>query len=132
MHSLLRLPWAALGAVADTAVALLPPGPAKWQRTITARRDEAAHWHAQGAHRDVARPLAWFHAPSVGEGLQALPVVQRLRQRGDPPQIATTWFSPSAEPFAARFQADLSGYLPFDSGRGARRVLDAIRPSALN
>ncbi len=131
MHPLLRLPWAAVGALADTAAALLPTGAAKWQRAVAARRDGAAHWRAQGRHRDPARPLVWFHAPSVGEGLQALPVVQRLQRLATPPQIAATWFSPSAEPFAPRFGADLAGYLPFDSARGARRVLDAIRPSAL-
>jgi 3-deoxy-D-manno-octulosonic-acid transferase len=131
VHPLLRLPWALAGACADTAAALLPPGAAKWQRAITARRDSAAEWRAQAARRDPSRPLAWFHAPSVGEGLQALPVVQRLQRLEPPPQVATTWFSPSAAPFAARFGADLAGYLPFDSARGARRVLDAIRPSAL-
>jgi 3-deoxy-D-manno-octulosonic-acid transferase len=76
--------------------------------------------------------LVWFHAPSVGESLQALPVVQRLR--GDSVyagQIAMTWFSPSAEPFSTRFDADFRDYLAFDTARAARDALDALRPSAL-
>jgi 3-deoxy-D-manno-octulosonic-acid transferase len=72
-----------------------------------------------------------MHAPSVGEGLQALPVVKRLQAAPTPPQIAVTWFSPSAEAFGAKFNADFSDYLPFDTARGAALALDALRPSAL-
>jgi len=131
VHPLLRLPWAAAGALADAAAAVAPTGPAKWQRTLAARRNGAARWRAHATVRDTTRPLVWFHAPSVGEGLQALPVVQRFQALAAPPQVALTWFSPSAESFAAKFRADIGDYLPFDSGRGAHRVLDALRPSAL-
>jgi 3-deoxy-D-manno-octulosonic-acid transferase len=36
------------------------------------------HWAAAG--RDQSRPLVWFHASSVGEGLQAESVMRELRR----------------------------------------------------
>jgi len=36
-------------------------------------------WAAES--RDASRPLVWMHAPSVGEGLQVAPVLDRLVRR---------------------------------------------------
>jgi citrate lyase subunit beta/citryl-CoA lyase len=41
--------------------------------------------------------LLWVHAPSVGEGLQANAVLQRLRPAHPTWQIVYSFFSPSAE-----------------------------------
>jgi 3-deoxy-D-manno-octulosonic-acid transferase len=134
VHPLLRPIWSLSGLTAELAARLIAPGApgsAKWRRSLTARRDLAARYHAFAAQRDRTQPLLWMHAPSVGEGLQALPVVQRCQASTRPPQIAVTWFSPSAEAFGARFQADFGDYLPFDTARGARTALDALRPTAL-
>lgn len=98
---------------------------------MRARRDAltpAREWAR--AHRDPARALVWFHAPSVGEGLQARPVIQLLRDRRPDIQIAYTHFSPSAESFAKSVSADWHGYLPFDTRANAAAMLDALRPSA--
>lgn len=83
------------------------------------------------AHRDPARPLVWFHAPSVGEGLQAKPVLQRLRAERPAWQVAFTFFSPSAERFAAGLSADVADFLPFDRPADVAAALDALRPAAL-
>jgi 3-deoxy-D-manno-octulosonic-acid transferase len=72
-----------------------------------------------------------MHAPSVGEGLQALPVIELFRERHPEAQIAYTFFSPSAETFAAGIEADFHDYLPFDTARDAERILSALRPTAL-
>lgn len=77
------------------------------------------------------RPLVWMHAPSVGEGLQARPVAHALRTARPDVQQAYSFFSPSAERFAASIGADLTDYLPFDSARAADRLLDALRPDLL-
>jgi 3-deoxy-D-manno-octulosonic-acid transferase len=82
-------------------------------------------------HRDAARPLVWFHAPSVGEGLQAKPVLQLLRAERPRWQIAYTYFSPSAERFAAGLPTDVADYLPFDRPADVAAALDALRPAAL-
>ncbi len=83
------------------------------------------------AHRDPARPLVWFHAPSVGEGLQARAVVQAFRARRPDAQVAYTFFSPSAESFARTVRADFADYLPLDLPADVRRALDALRPSVI-
>ena len=72
-----------------------------------------------------------MHAPSVGEGLQARPIAHRLRALHPEVQLAYTYFSPSAEPFAASVGADITDYLPFDGRREADRMLDALQPSVL-
>jgi 3-deoxy-D-manno-octulosonic-acid transferase len=72
-----------------------------------------------------------MHAPSVGEGLQARPVLERMRQRRPEVQLAYTFFSPSAESFARGLDVDFADFLPFDTPAGARIALDALQPTAL-
>jgi 3-deoxy-D-manno-octulosonic-acid transferase len=72
-----------------------------------------------------------MHAPSVGEGLQARPIAHRLRAWHPEVQLAYTYFSPSAEQFAASVGADITDYLPFDGRREADEILDALQPSVL-
>ena len=72
-----------------------------------------------------------MHAPSVGEGLQARPVLELLRRRRRDVQLAYTHFSPSAESFARGLDVDFRDYLPFDSVGDGRAALDALRPRAL-
>ena len=54
-----------------------------------------------------------------------------LRARRPDVQIAYTFYSPSAEQFAATVRADFSDYLPFDTAEHASAVLSALRPNAL-
>ncbi len=84
-----------------------------------------------GAARDATRPLVWLHAPSVGEGLQARPVLQALRAAHPDWQLAYTYFSPSADAFARKLDVDLCEVLPFDGAREARVLLDAWKPDVL-
>jgi 3-deoxy-D-manno-octulosonic-acid transferase len=83
------------------------------------------------AHRDVKRPLVWMHAPSVGEALQAKPVLEALRATEPSWQLAFTFFSPSAERLARTLPADVADYLPFDRPREVRDALAALQPTAL-
>ena len=132
MHFLLRIPYAAAGTAANAAARLAPPGDGKLRTSLRARagvQSRFAAWAARG--RDTARPLVWLHAPSVGEGLQARPVIALLRERRPDLQIAYTFFSPSAERFARSVGADFTDYLPFDTARNALHALEALRPSAI-
>ena len=72
-----------------------------------------------------------MHAPSVGEGLQARPVLEMFRSRRPDVQLAYTFFSPSAESFAATLSVDFRDFLPFDTAGDARAALDALRPDTL-
>ncbi len=132
MNSLLRIPYSLAGLVAQGFVHIVPDGKSKFRRGLGARRGLVDRYRRWGeASRDTTRPLVWFHAPSVGEGLQALPVIELVRARHPDIQIAYTFYSPSAERFARSLKADFTDYLPFDTFDHAKSVLSALRPTAL-
>jgi len=135
LHAALRLGYegsARLARLGASLVGLLPPSDAKALRALRARKGIIARYREWGAgYRDPSRPLLWMHAPSVGEGLQARPVLELVRRRHPDVQLAYTHFSPSAEAFARSLDVDFRDYLPFDSGADVRAALDAIRPTAL-
>jgi 3-deoxy-D-manno-octulosonic-acid transferase len=132
LNPLLRLPYALAGQLAQGLSYITPEGDSKLQRGLVARRgilNRYRTWAA--ASREPSRPLVWFHAPSVGEGLQALPVIQLLRTRRPDVQIVYTHYSPSAEQFARSTGADFADYLPFDSFGLAASAISALTPTAL-
>jgi 3-deoxy-D-manno-octulosonic-acid transferase len=63
--------------------------------------------------------------------LQARPVLEALRRMHPEWQLAYSWFSPSADTFAARLDVDLRAPLPFDGAREADAMLDAWAPDVL-
>jgi 3-deoxy-D-manno-octulosonic-acid transferase len=104
----------------------------KLGRAHRARAEVLARARAWGATgRDIRRPLAWFHAPSLGEGLQAEAVMQALRAERPDWQLVYTHFSSSADALARRVPVDFADYLPYDTPVAAAAMLDALRPSAL-
>src|SRR5512140_1952418 len=118
--------------MAEWATAFASEGGGKKMASLAGRHGVRARFARWGeAHRDIARPLVWLHAPSVCEGLQARPVIDLLRQRRPDVQVVYTYFSSSAAPFASRIGADFADYLPFDTRRSARAVLRALRPNVL-
>jgi 3-deoxy-D-manno-octulosonic-acid transferase len=122
---------AALG-IARAAAPLAAGGESKLARGLRGRRsveERLEAWASSG--RDEGRPLVWFHAPSVGEGLQARAVIEALRAAEPGHQIAFTHFSPSAETLAARMPADVADYLPWDLPASMGRALDALRPALI-
>ena len=132
MNALLRLAYAGATNAARALVAVAPRSEAKLWRGLAGRRgllDRLGRWGL--SHRDPSRGLLWMHAPSVGEGLQARVVLERVRAKRPDLQIAYTYFSPSAEGFAASVPADVRDYLPLDNARDVRRALNALAPSAL-
>ena len=92
------------------------------------RRDRGTFREWAEEHRDPERPLVWFHAPSVGEGLQARAVLDALRRERPDVQLAYSFFSPSAEGMARRLQVDVAAYLPWDVQVEVGPTLDALRP----
>jgi 3-deoxy-D-manno-octulosonic-acid transferase len=104
----------------------------KLARGVDARRgvtERLAAWAR--TRRDPARPLVWVHAPSVGEGLQAKPVLEALRAEAPHWQLAYTFFSPSAERLARTLPVDVAEYLPLDRPADVTAALEALRPAAL-
>ncbi len=115
---------------------MAPPGGGKLQQSLYARRGVRARFRTWGAaHRDAARPLLWVHAPSVGEGLQARPLLEWARAERPEVQRVYTYYSPSARSFARGLVTsglvEYADVLPFDTAGEAAALLDALRPTAL-
>jgi 3-deoxy-D-manno-octulosonic-acid transferase len=105
---------------------------ARLRRAVGARRqagERLIDWAR--TTRDETRPLLWFHAPSVGEGLQAEAVLRHVRRLRPDCQAVYTHFSPSAEDFARRLEVDAADYLPYDLPGNVDRLLTALRPDLL-
>lgn len=127
-----RLGYRALAQLARGAAVVAPDSDSKVLKALRARRGIRARFRSWGdASRDAERPLLWMHAPSVGEGLQARPVLEIARTRRPDFQLAYTYFSPSAVGFARNLNVDFRDYLPFDTPGDARVALDALEPTAL-
>lgn len=118
-----------LGAGLAPALSLLDRKVGEGHRGRRGAVDRLRAWAAR--HREPGRPLAWFHAASVGEGLQAESVLLELRRLRPDCQIAYTHFSPSAEPLAGRLAVDVSDYLPYDLPKAADDLLEALAPDLL-
>ncbi len=132
MHPFIRPVYAGAGRVAEVAAASISVGPGKLRRSIVARKD-VVHRFERWARtfRDVSQPLIWLHAPSVGEGLQARPVLDALKAAHPRCQFVYTFFSPSAESFAETLDVDFRDVLPFDTARAGRAILEALRPEVI-
>ena len=130
MNPLVRALYLAAGVAAEAAASITPAGGGKLRRSLAARRGVSRRF-SSWTGRDPRRPLLWMHAPSVGEGLQARPVLAALRAAHPELQLAYTYFSPSATELATRLDVDFRDVLPFDTPRGARAALTGLRPDAL-
>jgi 3-deoxy-D-manno-octulosonic-acid transferase len=111
------------------AIGFLSP---RWRKGLKARKDAGVRLLAWAkSHREEGRPLVWFHAASLGEGLQAEAVLRELRRRCTECQIVYTHFSPSAAGLASRIEADTADYLPYDISQNVDRLLSALKPDLL-
>ncbi len=71
----------------------------------------------------------WFHAASLGEYEQGLPVIEKIKAQFPNHKIVVTFFSPSG--FEVRKNntvADITIYLPLDSKSNAKKFIDFIHP----
>jgi len=75
------------------------------------------------------RPVAWFHAASLGEFEQGRPVMEAFRARYPDYFIFLTFFSPSGYELRKNYAgADFVAYLPIDTPANARRLVGLLRP----
>jgi 3-deoxy-D-manno-octulosonic-acid transferase len=71
----------------------------------------------------------WFHAASLGEYEQGLPVMEKIKAHYPSHKIVLTFFSPSG--FEVRKNnpvADVTVYLPLDTQRNAKKFIKIVHP----
>ena len=72
---------------------------------------------------------AWFHFASVGEFEQVKPLIEAIYADT---RIVLTFFSPSVAPNVYAYpHVDAAVYLPFDTRRNAKRLINLIAPTCL-
>lgn len=129
MQGVLQLGYEGAARLARALASVAPSSQHKLVATFADRHRVLERFGAFA--RDRAVPLLWMHAPSVGEGLQARPVLELARRARPTTQLAYTYFSPSARAFAASLDVDFRDVLPFDVGADMRAALGALDPTAL-
>jgi 3-deoxy-D-manno-octulosonic-acid transferase len=76
--------------------------------------------------------IIWFHAASVGEFEQALPIIRSWKARFPDFGVAVSFYSPSGfELKSAHPLVDIAFYLPADRRWKAAQIIKILRPEAL-
>lgn len=71
----------------------------------------------------------WFHAASLGEFEQGLPVMEQIKHHFPYHKIIVTFFSPSGyEVRKNNSIADVTVYLPLDSKSNAQKLIELVHP----
>lgn len=89
-------------------------------------------WQRLEAKRTALRGCVWMHCASVGEFEQGRPVLEALKREKPELPVLLTFFSPSG--YEACKNSPLAthvDYLPLDTRRNARRMVDLLRPKAV-
>ena len=101
-------------------------GHRKARAMVRGQRDT---WRILREKIDPTARYVWFHAASLGEFEQGLPLIERLRREQPSRKILLTFFSPSGYEVRKDYKgADVVCYLPFDSPTAARRFIKWAHP----
>ena len=101
-------------------------GHRKARAMVRGQRDT---WRILREKIDPTARYVWFHAASLGEFEQGLPLIERIRHEQPSRKILLTFFSPSGYEVRKDYKgADVVCYLPFDSPTAARRFIKWARP----
>ena len=73
--------------------------------------------------------VVWVHAASLGEFEQGRPLIEKLKRDNPEYKILLTFFSPSGYEVRKNYAgADVIAYLPLDTPRNARRLVELVKP----
>jgi 3-deoxy-D-manno-octulosonic-acid transferase len=106
---------------------------------IEGRRGIRERWLKKVAGLDPAKRTIWFHVSSVGEFLQARPVMDLLAEKhGGNIHIALTFFSPSGMNYFEKHDRSSGNaslafvdYLPIDTVSNVRFCLETLKPDMI-
>jgi 3-deoxy-D-manno-octulosonic-acid transferase len=72
----------------------------------------------------------WFHAASLGEFEQAIPIIEKIKKKYSKYKILITFFSPSGYEIRKDYNlADVVCYLPLDSKSNAKNFVKIVNPT---
>lgn len=75
------------------------------------------------------KPLYWFHCASLGEFEQGRPIMEAIKSKEDC-QLIVSFFSPSGYEIKKDYnKADLVFYLPLDTPKHAKLLVDLLKPT---
>ena len=75
------------------------------------------------------RPIIWIHCASLGEFEQGRPLIEAIKNQYPNYRIFLTFFSPSGYEIRKNYAlADYIFYLPADTKRNARRLIELVNP----
>ena len=106
-------------------------------KIVSIRNEKARKWIA--GRKDIFKrlretiipgePILWFHASSLGEFEQGMPVIESIRNLSPEYKILLTFFSPSGYELRKNYSyADYVFYLPLDTKKNAVQFIDIVRP----
>lgn len=73
--------------------------------------------------------VVWVHAASLGEFEQGRPLIEKLKRENPEYKILLTFFSPSGYEVRKNYaSADVIAYLPLDTPRNAKRLVELVKP----
>tara|TARA_B100001057_G_scaffold293900_1_gene293977 strand:- start:390 stop:1589 length:1200 start_codon:yes stop_codon:yes gene_type:complete len=73
--------------------------------------------------------IIWFHCASLGEYMQAKPIIEALKERHTEHKILLTFFSPSGYINAEKNEyVDYKSYIPLDTSANAQSFLARTKP----
>ncbi|MDT0641468.1 glycosyltransferase N-terminal domain-containing protein [Zunongwangia sp. F363] len=112
------------------AAEMLLPVPAlfnkKLKQGIQGRKKVSSKLKAEIRQKDR---VVWFHAASLGEFEQAVPVMEMIKKELPNHKILVTFFSPSGYENKKKHPlADVITYLPFDTKKNVRKFLRLSHP----
>jgi 3-deoxy-D-manno-octulosonic-acid transferase len=77
--------------------------------------------------------ILWFHVSSLGEFEQARPLIEKIKMKpNNQHKIFITFFSPSGYEIRKDYEyADYVFYLPLDTSKNAKKLLQLVKPVAV-
>ena len=107
---------------------LVAPFNRKARQWVDGRQDWQAHL-AEKLAKNTEKPIAWFHAASLGEFEQGRPVIEAFREQYPDYKILLTFFSPSGYEVRKNYEgADYVIYLPADTPDNAWQFVALVKP----
>ena len=77
----------------------------------------------------TTKNIIWFHCASLGEYMQAKPLIEALKERHTEHKILLTFFSPSGYLNAGKNEnVDYIAYIPLDTPANAKSFLERTKP----